>query len=34
MAHASDLLGNGEHYLSIEIWDGDRRVGKVGRQGD
>jgi len=34
MAHASNLLGNADHYLSIEIWDGDRRVGKVDQQGD
>jgi len=34
MAHASNMLSNGDHYLAIEIWDGDRRVGKVGQQGD
>jgi len=34
MAYASNMLSNGDHYLAIEIWDGDRRVGKVGQQGD
>jgi len=29
MAHASELLASSPHYLSIEIWDADRRVGKA-----
>ena len=31
MGYASGLLAEAPHYLSVEIWDGDRRVGKAVR---
>ncbi len=31
MSHASDLLTSATHYLSIEVWDDDRRVGQVSK---
>ena len=30
MAHAFDLLKSSPHYLAVEVWDGDRRVGAAG----
>jgi hypothetical protein len=29
MTFASELLNSSPHYLAVEIWDDDRRVGKV-----
>jgi len=29
MTFASELLNNSRHYLAVEIWEGDRRVGKA-----
>jgi len=34
MAHAADLIKSSEHYLAVEVWDGDRRVGKSHRELD
>jgi len=31
MAHAAELISASQHYLAIEVWDGDRRVGKARR---
>jgi hypothetical protein len=29
MAFATELLNSSPHYLAVEVWDDDRRVGKV-----
>lgn len=29
MSFASELLNSSSHYLAVEVWDEDRRVGKV-----
>ena len=29
MTFASELLNSSPHYLAVEVWDGDRRVGKA-----
>ncbi len=29
MAHAAELIEGSAHYLSVEIWDGDRFIGKA-----
>jgi hypothetical protein len=34
MAHAAALLEGSAHYLSVEVWDSDRLIGKVRQSGD
>ena len=34
MTHAEELLVGAPHYRSVEIWDGDRLIGKVDARSD
>ncbi len=34
MAHAARLLDGAPHHRSVEVWDGDRLIGKVGPKSD
>jgi hypothetical protein len=34
MAHATGLMAGSSHYQSVDIWDGDRFIGRARRMGD
>ena len=34
MEYVGDLLGGSQHYLAADIWDGDRKVGRIERRDD
>ena len=34
MDYVRELLSGSQHYLAVDVWDGDRRVGRVERRAD